>query len=238
MSIHAISWALKLQGLKSTEKFVLVCLADNCNETTGLAYPSVKSLCDSTCQDRKTVMANLHSLIAKGIIVDTGTRMGVTKQVIVYTLNMEWAPADVSNSTEIGTGTKNGTVPKFPPNSTVFPSEQYRFSAKQGGKQSQKRYTEPKKEELRVVRSERTQKTATRIPEDFDLTPERRTIAEKERIPPERTMENFRDYWKAATGAKARKMDWDAAWRVWCRSDYNRPRGGSTPVKDAYRGAL
>jgi len=58
---------------------------------------------------------------------------------------------------------------------------------------------------------------ASRLPADFELTPERRKIAETERADPDREFANFTDYWRAASGAKARKHDWDATWRNWCR---------------------
>jgi len=64
---------------------------------------------------------------------------------------------------------------------------------------------------------------ATRLPEDFALTPERIAYAEQQRINPQRAFENFCDYWKAASGAKARKHDWDATWRIWCRREHVAP---------------
>lgn len=40
--------------------------------------------------------------------------------------------------------------------------------------------------------------------------------------------EKFRDYWIAATGAKATKHDWQATWRNWCRTALERqPRAFS-----------
>lgn len=81
-------------------------------------------------------------------------------------------------------------------------------------------------------------KTATRIPADFALTPERRAVAVAERLDPERTFAKFCDYWSAKAGSSARKLDWDATWRNWCRSDADRngaPNGahrqGSQPRK-------
>lgn len=61
--------------------------------------------------------------------------------------------------------------------------------------------------------------TATRLPPDFILTAERRAIAEAERIDADREFKKFTDHWLSASGAKARKHDWDATWRNWCRSD-------------------
>lgn len=34
---------------------------------------------------------------------------------------------------------------------------------------------------------------------------------------PEEVVEDFRDYWHAKSGKEAVKMDWEAAWRRWCR---------------------
>lgn len=67
--------------------------------------------------------------------------------------------------------------------------------------------------EARASRSAR----ATRLPEDFELTPERRAIAETEKADPEREFAQFTDHFRAAPGVKGRKTDWDAAWRNWCR---------------------
>ena len=67
----------------------------------------------------------------------------------------------------------------------------------------------------------------SRLPDDFTLTPERRQVAMTERVNPERTFARFCDHWRAASGATARKRDWDAAWRNWCRkdADMRRPAG-------------
>jgi hypothetical protein len=79
---------------------------------------------------------------------------------------------------------------------------------------------------LPTVESARA-RNATRLPEDFSLTPERTLVAEAEKLPADRTFAKFRDYWRAASGAKARKHDWDATWRNWCRSEADRSRGSS-----------
>ena len=76
----------------------------------------------------------------------------------------------------------------------------------------------PKKEQARKAR------LACRIPDDFTLTEERRAIGVAENLDVDRVFADFCDYWRAASGAKARKMDWDATWRVWCRNQFNRPR--------------
>lgn len=72
--------------------------------------------------------------------------------------------------------------------------------------------------------------TAKRLPEDFELTELRRAIARKEGADPDREFAKFTDHWRAASGANARKHDWDAAWRNWCRKACDmRPNGSSAP---------
>jgi len=85
--------------------------------------------------------------------------------------------------------------------------------------------------EGRMARAPRSAR-ATRLPEDFSLTPERRAIAEAEKADPEREFASFTDHWKAASGAKARKHDWDATWRNWYRraADFKRPAVNGQPV--------
>lgn len=58
-----------------------------------------------------------------------------------------------------------------------------------------------------------------RLPEDFALTPERILVAEAETLPAEETFRAFVDHWRAEAGQRARKLDWDAAWRTWCRRE-------------------
>lgn len=76
--------------------------------------------------------------------------------------------------------------------------------------------------EMRAARAP----TARRLPEDFELSESRRLIAKTEKADPEREFAKFCDHWRAASGANARKHDWDAAWRNWCRkaSEF-KPRG-------------
>ena len=83
MSIEAISWALKRGGLRSSEKFVLVCLANYANEARE-CYPSIAAIAEATAQNRKTVIANLARLVEAGFIKDTGERKGATAQIPVY----------------------------------------------------------------------------------------------------------------------------------------------------------
>lgn len=85
MSIGAMAWVLKLEVGRSSEKFILVCLANYADER-GICYPSTETLVRDTGQDRKTVTLNLQRLCESGLLRDTGRRIGVTGRVPVYQL--------------------------------------------------------------------------------------------------------------------------------------------------------
>ena len=79
--------------------------------------------------------------------------------------------------------------------------------------------------------------TAQRLPADFELTDERRAIAQKEGADPEREFEKFTDHWKASSGANARKHDWDATWRNWCRKALDMKPRANGAARRVYRDA-
>lgn len=85
MSVEAMSWVLKQDISRSSEKFILICLANYADER-GICYPSTELLVRNTGQDRKTVMLNIKRLIECGHLADTGHRVGRTKSVPVYEL--------------------------------------------------------------------------------------------------------------------------------------------------------
>ncbi|MDE2098667.1 MAG: helix-turn-helix domain-containing protein [Patescibacteria group bacterium] len=69
------------------------------------------------------------------------------------------------------------------------------------------------------------QQRASRLPESFELTPDRRAMALAEGLDADRTFAKFCDHWRAAPEGKARKADWDATWRNWCRTEADKIAG-------------
>lgn len=122
MSFFALAWAGQTRVPRASDKLILLAYATCHNEESGNAYPSINWLSEWSSLDRKTVIASVARLEAAGLLVDTGRRVGATKQVKVYQLQL----------TDL-------TVPKTAllktANSPVFSSEQ-----------SQKRDTEPVRE--------------------------------------------------------------------------------------------
>ena len=176
MSFDAIKWAMGQKVGKSSTKFLLVAMANCVNEKESLdvCWPSVGHLCEATDLDRKTVLDGVRRLREFGLITDTGTRRGVTGQVIVYRLNLgqlaihqetqntpENGTVKGDSNTENGTvkesqnrdSSENGTVPFFPHNSTVFPIKESRFSHITVPKTGHGTKKEPRKETRKEPRT-------------------------------------------------------------------------------------
>lgn len=76
-----------------------------------------------------------------------------------------------------------------------------------------------------------SQKKGCRLPDDFQpdfsfASNEGFSEAEAQTL-----FESFRDYWTAKTGKDATKRDWQATWRNWVRSPYNRKLRGFNHAK-------
>lgn len=75
-------------------------------------------------------------------------------------------------------------------------------------------------------------KRGTRIPPDFDLTPERRAYAEAHGIDADQTFQLFTTYWRGKSGAGATKIDWDSTWQHWCLKDQERRKPRKTRFEE------
>lgn len=125
MSVDATRWAWTVPVKNSTQRLVLLSLADRAGEHN-TCFPSVARITTDTCLDRKTIMKAISQMIEDGLLEDTGHRKGATKQVVVYRLlGVASREDDQINSTKNGTVPKleqyqisHETVPNFPINST------------------------------------------------------------------------------------------------------------------------
>lgn len=91
-----------------------------------------------------------------------------------------------------------------------------------------------------VLVKEGARKRASRIPDDFEISESLRSwaTANVPNLDIERETENFTDYWRAASGQNAAKLDWDATWRKWMRTtnDRTQPKARSVDqLPPAYR---
>jgi biotin operon repressor len=85
MSFQAMAWAITQDIPRTSEKFLLVMLA-NYADKGGYCYPSIERLALELSQNRKTVIKSIKSLMSAGLLRDTGRRVGHTKSVVVYQL--------------------------------------------------------------------------------------------------------------------------------------------------------
>lgn len=78
----------------------------------------------------------------------------------------------------------------------------------------------------------------SRLPADFEPTDEMIEWARTECPATTRAdHDQFKDYWLSASGAKATKLDWNRAWKVWMRTEQSR-RSGRQRGHQSERAAL
>ena len=128
MSNSALTWALRQQTDKPSDKWVLAVQANAARDaphqsrTTGRmwpplhAYQSIASLCEVTQLDRKTVIKALARLEARGLIRPAG-HDGQTSQVVVYQLMVNSGATGTPHRSE--RSVRSGTV-SSPKKGTAF----------------------------------------------------------------------------------------------------------------------
>ena len=222
MSIKLMTavWAL---DLPSSEKFVLLSLADNANDD-GVCWPSITNVASKTSLSRKTVQRAIRTLTEIHALA-ISERFGRSHS---YSITLDtMTPHPGHGDTPLRGDPGHGD----PPTQVMVTPTQVTMTQDPGHGDTlnhQRTIKEPslESEEARPPRAKRS--TGTRIPDDFLLTQARIEYAEGKGVDPEETFEDFADYWRAKSGAAAVKCDWDATWRRWCRTA-SRPRGGPRP---------
>ncbi|MFP6842748.1 MAG: helix-turn-helix domain-containing protein [Acinetobacter sp.] len=112
MSIDATRWAWTAPVKNSSQRLVLLSLADRAGEHH-TAWPSIDRLAKDTALNEKTVQKVILELINIGLVIDTLERTGPTKRVRILKLNgvkgrEEYAQKRVN--TKDGNDTENGLV--------------------------------------------------------------------------------------------------------------------------------
>ena len=195
--------------LSHADKIVLLALSDNANDE-GFCYPSIATLSRKCGLEERSI----HRVIAR--LEDAGhvTRRERPGRSTVYTVHPlvpatpdRPSPRQKVTPTEGHTDAPSGAsdLKSAPPltNSQTTPDRPSPITV-----------IEPSVE---PSLNRQRRKNAHRLPDGFELTEQRREIAKAEKVDPVREFSRFRDHWSAASGANARKHDWDAAWRNWCR---------------------
>lgn len=97
------------------------------------------------------------------------------------------------------------------------------------GESAQARSPTPKPNAEEPTTDDAKPKRGHRLPDDWQASPALDDFARDLGLNPPDVWPKFIDHWRAAAGANARKLDWDAAARNWCRREAgqhaNRPQG-------------
>lgn len=115
MSLDATIWAFKAEVKTSSQRLVLLALADRAGESHK-CYPSIKRMVKDTVLNRKTVIKVLDELEAISLIRFTGeiTGNGVKVYQLIGVMGRE---ENDLTSPKKGTSTNNGTSSNFGPGS-------------------------------------------------------------------------------------------------------------------------
>ncbi|MGE8623436.1 helix-turn-helix domain-containing protein [Acinetobacter schindleri] len=87
MSFNATQWAWNVSVNTSSQRLVLLALADRAG-VEHTAWPSIERIARDTLLDKKTVQKVIVELMNFGLIRDTGKRKGMTKKVRVLQLSI------------------------------------------------------------------------------------------------------------------------------------------------------
>ena len=112
MSLEATLWAWKAPVNNSSQRLVLLSLADRAGENH-TCFPSAQRLVKDTMLNRKTVLKAISDVIALGLVVDTGKRVGNGVRVLqLIGVGNREGFVDLTDPKN-GTGGKPHTDPKI-----------------------------------------------------------------------------------------------------------------------------
>lgn len=228
MSHETTTWASSQKVGNSPAKFVLMVLADYA-DTEHSCFPSVGHLSKITELGESTVRKALallteHSMIrVYGRYRPDGSQRSSRYQLLVH--GPDTPRIEATDWTHVREG-------------GVSEGEGGSLAGRPGGVSEGEAIPisdPPPSDPSPVVPAAPQRKTATRVPDDFQPTDDLRAwfVAEQlgSVIDGKLEHEKFMDYWRAASGANARKHDWPATWRNWMRRAAERaPRRPGTAV--------
>jgi pyocin large subunit-like protein len=256
MSLSALTGALRAKIKRSSDKFILVCMANYADEDDE-CWLSQTRLQSDTSLDRKTIMCGIRRLVEAGYIRDTGERKGSTKQIIVWRLVLssnptvpktaplheaesvpESGPLVDPKSAENGT---IGTVPETAPldiKGSRFSHQRVPIFPSKGPKNGLRNLKEPIDNQRERASRSRAKAARTPIPDDWWPSDKGVEFAKAHGVG-QTEVTKFIAHHQANGKTMA---DWSAAWRTWCMNDQKfrqqRPGGssyGRTSVKQEIR---
>lgn len=139
MSISAINWALNVvRGINSTQKSILIALADRANEDNQ-CWPSYEDICERSCATRNAVSNALKVFEQKNLV----TRQQRHNKSTIYTLNIASTEKHTAGSStqfntpsstesDTSSGTESNTLTIKEPSKEPQKQKHGRFTPPQG----------------------------------------------------------------------------------------------------------
>lgn len=215
MSYQATVWAATIRTGSPTLKALLLAVA-NYTDEDGVCFPKQITLAYDTEMSKRSVQRGLEKLRDLGIIEiaerfqdDGGQTSNLLRLVDFIPPRQIVVRERKPGPTPLDTTVANS------PRQQVANQEQ--LSNSQSNSKSAARPP-----------------SGTRIPDDWELTPDLGNYGRSKGLTRNEVIaeaEKFKDYWRSAAGAKARKMDWDATWRGWIQRSAERL--GRKPMVDS-----
>jgi len=229
MSIHVISAVLNCRDpeLTSSRRMVLVVLANYASEH-GHSWPSQKTIADESGAGERSIRDHLKWLEDVGFVTRQTERLGHGKgSRTTYYISLQKlretakdrpaksAPAEIAATLRPAkSATYDGSIPPFTNRQepSLVTTDKSVVSA-----QSQ---NPPEGKSTGKVRGAARGK---RIDPNWQPTPKDYAFASSHKLTREeinREADRFRNYWLAASGRNAAKLDWEATWRNWLTGEF------------------
>lgn len=219
MSVQALTWAFGVRGLSPSEKLVLLSLANYANKENR-CWPKQDSIAEETELSSRTVWTALKGLSDKGLIErEARKRSDGTRTTDVFTLNFDAEPvANLANSSRKSCEVQSQPLRK--PVAAVATLTTFEPSI------TEPSIEEPIEAAILAAPPDRPPKRGTRLPEDWEPTPEDFQFALAQSLTPEdvnREAAKFRNYW-CSRSSGATKLNWHRTWQNWAIESGERAR--------------
>lgn len=207
MAFEYIAWAVSQKVGKPVAKAVLIAMCNYADEE-GFCYPSIQKIQDITENGERAIRTAIEFLEQQGFIKRLERRRRKDGTLSVYEYQV------------LTTGTRCHRQDMPLAGDAASPPARDAAHNLSLSKPIKNNPTDCKKPPEKLEKQKR--KTATRIPEDWDCSLElgdwsmQQGLTRGEVVS---AIEQFTDHWRAASGQKARKHDWDAAFRTWIRNE-------------------
>ncbi|WP_167595184.1 helix-turn-helix domain-containing protein [Collimonas pratensis] len=231
MSVRIMSMVFERYQNGGGEMLLALALADHAHDDGTSIYPSIEQLAYKTRQSERTVQYQLRAMEKSGWLILVNFGNGGRGARREYRISTDWLKgANIAPLSKIPIGENSVKGAEIAPQENKGATD-----GQKGAIQSTKGATDDVKgakllhPHITVTNhhessENRQDARGKRLPKDWTLSKALGdwALEEQPTWTPEhvrRVADKFRDYWVAVAGKAARKTDWPATWRNWCRNE-------------------